>query len=347
MSGRRCITVVGGGLAGLTLGIGLRQRGVPVVVREAGRYPRHRVCGEFISGRGQGVLERLGLREAFYRAGAIEARTVAFFLGASRSPERLLTPPALCLSRYRMDALLAEHFRRAGGELHEGERCEAGGIDEGVVMACGRRAQAEGGGWRWFGLKVHARNVSPSADLEMHGGQHGYVGVSRVEGGEINVCGLFRRKAGTHEPAQPWTEALRGPSGSALRERMADAVFDEASFCSVAGLSLRPKRAARRSECCIGDALTMIPPVTGNGMSMAFESAAAAIEPLVAWSQGQVSWREAQQRVAHACDAAFSRRLAWARWLQWMMFAPSLREGLGGVVLRSEWLWRTMFLRTR
>ena len=45
------ITIVGGGLAGLTLGIGLRQCGVAVTVHEAGHYPRHRVCGEFISGR--------------------------------------------------------------------------------------------------------------------------------------------------------------------------------------------------------------------------------------------------------------------------------------------------------
>ena len=51
------ITIVGGGLAGLTLGIGLRQRGVPVTIWEAGRYPRHRVCGEFISGNGQAVLD--------------------------------------------------------------------------------------------------------------------------------------------------------------------------------------------------------------------------------------------------------------------------------------------------
>ena len=55
------ITIVGGGLAGLTLGIGLRQRGVPVTLWEAGHYPRHRVCGEFISGRGQAALTRLGL----------------------------------------------------------------------------------------------------------------------------------------------------------------------------------------------------------------------------------------------------------------------------------------------
>ena len=35
--------VVGGGLAGLTLGVALRQRDVPVTLCEAGSYPRQRV----------------------------------------------------------------------------------------------------------------------------------------------------------------------------------------------------------------------------------------------------------------------------------------------------------------
>ena len=43
------LTIAGGGLAGLSLGIALRSRGVPVRVIEAASYPRHRVCGEFIS----------------------------------------------------------------------------------------------------------------------------------------------------------------------------------------------------------------------------------------------------------------------------------------------------------
>src|ERR1039458_5594216 len=79
MPAAKPITIVGGGLAGLTLGIGLRQQGIPITVWEAGHYPRHRVCGEFISGRGQDVLTRLGLRDYFAQAGLVLARTAAFY----------------------------------------------------------------------------------------------------------------------------------------------------------------------------------------------------------------------------------------------------------------------------
>ena len=44
------IEIIGGGLAGLSLGLALRRGGVPVTLHEAGEYPRHRVCGEFITG---------------------------------------------------------------------------------------------------------------------------------------------------------------------------------------------------------------------------------------------------------------------------------------------------------
>jgi len=341
------ITIVGGGLAGLTLGIGLRQKGLPVVIHEAGRYPRHRVCGEFISGRGQAVLKRLGLRECFIRAGSVFARTGAFFLGERGSRVRPLPAPALCLARFTMDALLAEQFRRLGGELREDQRWRNDDSNEGVVRASGRRLEPPTSASRWFGLKVHARHVPLAADLEMHGAQNGYVGFCRLRDGEVNVCGLFRQPAAGNDSPLPWRELLLGQAGTPLRQRMAAAEVEEASFCAVAGLSLRPRRAAAQSECRIGDALTMIPPVTGNGMSMAFEAAELAIPPLAAYSRGEISWTQARAAIARACDAAFAQRLAWARWLQWMMFTPVLRTGLGAVALDSERLWRTMFVRTR
>jgi 2-polyprenyl-6-methoxyphenol hydroxylase-like FAD-dependent oxidoreductase len=341
------IQIVGGGLAGLTLGIGLRQRGIPVTIFEAGHYPRHRVCGEFISGRGQETLARLGLRELLERSGAVHAATAAFFSSTQSAPPHPLPSPAICLSRFTMDNALATEFRRLGGELQENQRWRDEAFDEGIVRATGRRAQAEENGARWFGLKIHARNVPLTADLEMHVLPRGYVGLCRVDHGVVNVCGLFRRNAGEERTLQNARDLLRGQPGSPLNQRLAAAEFDDNSFCAVAGISLRPGRAAARGECCIGDSITMIPPVTGNGMSMAFESAEMAVEPLAAWSHGEISWMDTRQTIADKCDTAFARRLAWAKWLQRLMFTPALQDLLVRFLARSEWFWRTAFERTR
>jgi len=349
MSPLKPITIIGGGLAGLTLGIGLRQRGVPVKIFEAGSYPRQRVCGEFISGNGQAVLERLGLRARFEQAGAIPARTVLFVCGANRSPVRKLAAPALCLSRHAMDALLAEAFQQLGGELLVNTRWTSGENLEGVVLAAGRRTAAAGRNPRWFGVKAHVVNsasVPLEADLEMHLSPHGYIGVNRVNGGEINVCGLFRPRK-NHCPPESKPDWLRGETGSLLHARLGASEFAPDSFCSVAGLQLKPQRAAAQKDCCIGDALTMTPPVTGNGMSMAFESAEQGIEPLEGYSRGKLNWLEAQQQIARGCDAIFARRLAWARRLQWMVTSPVLHGPLGTMLLRSDRLWRWLFAQTR
>src|SRR5207302_9370024 len=100
----------------------------------------------------------------------------------------------------------------------------------------------------------------------------------------VGECCVVVRSSGA-APPQRWPDTLRGAPGSLLNGRLAEAKFDEDSFCSVAGLVLRPQKAPEKTECRIGDALTMIPPVTGNGMSMAFESAEIAIEPLAAYSR--------------------------------------------------------------
>ncbi len=346
MSATIPVTIVGGGLAGLTLGIALRQSDVPVEVHEAGHYPRHRVCGEFISGHGQASLARLGLRSMLDTAGAIEVRTVAFFSPARSTGPRLLPVAGICLSRSILDTVLATRFRELGGELVEGER-DTQGFGEGVVRATGRRVGADADGMRWFGLKIHARHVAPVADMEMHVSSLGYVGLCRISSGEVNVCGLFRKGVDRQEGSIHWRELLRGQCGSALRQRLANADFDEKSFCAVAGLCIQPQRAGAREEICVGDAITMIPPVTGNGMSMAFESAELAVRPLVAWSRGQLSWNDARQKIARDCDAVFNRRLAWARWLQKIVQMPLLQDPLVALAGRCDWVWRLGFNRTR
>jgi 2-polyprenyl-6-methoxyphenol hydroxylase-like FAD-dependent oxidoreductase len=340
------ITIVGGGLAGLTLGIGLRQREVPVTIVEAGNYPRHRVCGEFISGRGQQSLARLGLETDLIGAGAIPARTAAFFTASRAAAPRELPVRALCLSRFILDQILAQKFQKLGGNLIVGRRWRETEFTEGMVRASGRRVQSEPAGIRWFGLKIHARNVSLSADLEMHFSSSGYVGLCKIAGDQVNVCGLFRRNHGLPMPADS-QEMLRGQPGTLLNLRLAHADFNEAAFCATAGLCLRAGKAIAYPEICVGDAITMIPPVTGNGMSMAFESAEQATAPLAAWSRGETSWLAAKTLIARACDTLFARRLVWATRLQPFLLAPAWQNPVMLFASRSQWFWQTAFGKTR
>ncbi|HUD83903.1 MAG TPA: hypothetical protein VMQ67_10385 [Candidatus Saccharimonadales bacterium] len=340
------VTIVGGGLAGLTLGVGLRQRQIPVTIVEAGYYPRHRVCGEFISGRGRAVLAELELEDKLLKASAREAHSAAFFTPHSNGTAHSLPQPALCLSRFVLDGLIAGHFRRLGGVLQERQRWQEG-YGEGIVRGTGRRTRPVVRGWRWLGLKVHARRVSMTADLELHLREGGYVGLCRLNAGEANVCGLFRTRSPEPDLARNWRRWLIGPEGSALHRRLGDANFLEDSFCSVAGLMIGPQSAADHSECCIGDALTMIAPLTGNGMSMAFESAAIAIPPLEAYSRGSLAWEEARRQIGEHCDSIFRRRLRWGRCLQAAAFCNGWSDALVWFGNRCPGLWRCCFERTR
>lgn len=347
MNPGREVTIVGGGVSGLALGILLRRSGVPCEVWESQGYPRHRVCGEFLSGRGRAVLSDLGVLRVLERRGARLGRSVAFYserraMGLGELPE-----PALCVSRHLLDGVLAEALVHVGGVLRLGERFVGRWETEGCVRATGRQPQVENGGWRWLGLKAHAFGVGTPTDLEMHFLSNAYVGLCRVEDGRMNVCGLFRSRVPMADLRRTWRELLRGPGGSPLRERLRAADFDEASFTAVAALPLGGGRGTRMDGLRIGDARGMIPPVTGNGMSMALESAARAAPWLVAWSRGESTWEEARAAVDRDWEAGFRGRLNWARVLQTAVMSPWVRPLWGVVFPVVPGLWRAAFSRTR
>lgn len=321
----RPITIIGGGLAGLTLGIALRREGVPVTLHEAGQYPRHRVCGEFLSGRGVEILREMGFYEKLVAAGAREARTLKFFTGEDATKVMGMPTPALCLSRYRLDALLAEAFVRLGGYLRTGSRY-VDGYGEGVIRATGRQVQAEVDGWRWIGIKAHALDLTLEADLEMHLGPDAYVGLCGVEENRVNVCGLFRTRETMADLKETWQSRLGGDDMSTLTEKLSSITFDKESFCVVAGLPIRPFQKGDSAVLSVGDAVAMIPPVTGNGMSLAIESAWLAVRDILNYCHGDHDWRDTQGLVRQGYIRDYGKRLRWANWLQTGMFHPFTRK---------------------
>jgi 2-polyprenyl-6-methoxyphenol hydroxylase-like FAD-dependent oxidoreductase len=246
-----------------------------------------------------------------------------------------------------MDQLLADQFQRLGGQLRERERFVDSYPHPGLVRATGRRIQPNRTGPQWIGLKAHARSARLMADLEMHFVPHGYVGLCQLDGGIINACGLFAVTGPIPNLVNRWPEFLRGPAGSVLHERLQTAEFIQESFSAVSRLDLRPTSNQTRSDCRLGDAWSMIPPVTGNGMSMALESAAWAAPCLTAYSRGASSWDQARLEVARRCHTGFARRLRWADWLQSLLLCRGTRDLALRLADRSDRLWRMFFHRTR
>ncbi len=333
------ITIAGGGLAGLSAGIALAERGVPVMLCEAGSYPRHRVCGEFINGVDQGTLEALGIADILGTARLLSSTT--WFVGDERVYDAMLTEPAIGVSRHSLDERLAERFVARGGELKEKARVEKK-EEEGLVWAAGRQADRESG---WIGLKVHARDMATVADLEMHLGTAGYVGTARVEGGRVNICGLFRRQRGIGgKGVELLLNYLRENGLEDLRGRMELGDLDSAAFVGVSAFRLG--RQVRDGLCRVGDAESIIPPFTGNGMSMAFEAAETAIDPLVEFSEGNASWGETVSGIEARLEKRFAKRLFTARFLHplffrelgRMMLASSARSG----VLPFQFLFKSL-----
>lgn len=310
---KKPITIAGGGLAGLSLGIALRERGVPVIVREAGVYPRHKVCGEFLSGVSNDTLANLGILAELQDAACLSS--AAWF--DSAGPAGKTRVVARGLSRWALDERLRAKFESIGGNLETRVRARPG---PGIIWAAGR-ARQDG---PWVGLKAHFRGLKPSADLEMHSGANGYTGLARVEDGSVNVCGLYRKDGlAKGKGARLLVNTIRSGGLGTLAEKLDAAEADESTFCGVAGFRLGSQP---RQGFAVGDAVHMIPPFTGNGMSMAFESAECAIGPALDFSEGRIDWETAATRARRAQAGRFGRRMTAARALHTLLtFHPAAK----------------------
>ncbi|MEO6246400.1 MAG: hypothetical protein ABIQ12_13280 [Opitutaceae bacterium] len=312
----RPIAIVGGGLAGLSLGLALRRQHVPVTIHEAGNYPRHRVCGEFITGLAAATIDRLGLADAL--SGALKHREVAWF-SRDRPPHiHQLPEPALGLSRHALDARLAEKFEASGGTLRVGSRLGEPADRPGVVWATGRRRATAP---KWIGLKLHARNLALTRDLEMHLGSWCYLGLTQVEHGAVNVCGLFRRRPLAAPAPELLIAYLRAAGLIDLADRLSRSVIVPESCCAVAALAF-DRKTTPTNRVSLGDASAMIPPFTGNGMAMAFQSAELALDPLLAYTRGAADWADTRAAIQGRLRTRFRVRLATAGALHPFLLKP-------------------------
>jgi menaquinone-9 beta-reductase len=244
--------IVGGGPAGTSAAIHLATRGARVLLVEQKKFPRAKLCGEFISPECLEHFERLGVAGEMLEAGGMELTETLFY---SRSGRSVNVPSewfgkgragAVGLSRAEMDARLMTRAREAGvevmeethatGLLFEGKRVRGvslktnGSVLEinaavtvdasGRSRALARHVEREGKtNGRAIGRHRRPSLVAFKAHLENAGGHEGHCEIYFYRGG---YGGLSRVENGLSNlcfiASAPDVRACGGDAGRVMRE---------------------------------------------------------------------------------------------------------------------------------
>ena len=354
------VVVAGGGPAGSTLATLLRSAGHAVAVCDAARFPRHKICGEYVPPAaipifaGLGVLDDvLRLRPRRHVGMAVISPDGTEVLGRYGGAGR-----GLSLRRHDLDRVLIEGARRSGAVVLEGARVVAldrlprGGFEvtvrrDGAAILLRARVLVGADGRNSFvarrlGLRrpeprhrkwavmAHCRGVAtPDDHGEMIVTPYGYCGVNPLPGGLANVCVVVDR--GEMRRAAPGGERLadffreRIDSHPLTRARMVRATIAAGPWAT-GPLACRSARSVDDGALLIGDAAGFYDPFTGEGIGMALRGAALAAGVLCgALRRGDVG-RRALAPYETERRRAFRARLLLDRLLQAILTRPRLTD---------------------
>jgi flavin-dependent dehydrogenase len=333
----------------------LARHGWDVLLAERDRFPRHKVCGEFLSYEAQATLEALGLRQDVVRL-APTALTGATITTQHGSTIKIPLPGcAWGVSRYTFDATLATAAERRGAELctrhvvqriepqHHGfvvhVQNEAGVVairTRAVIAACGRhtgpalppktrQAQRTPLRLQAVGVRCHYQRIEMPPVVELFFFAGGYAGVNPVENGCVNVCLMLSHDAfaragrtidGLLTAAQDWNPALR--------RRLTGGVMAPETAVAVAPVDLSRPAAPWDGVACLGDTAAMISPLCGDGMAMALRSAELCAPLAHQFLAGSLTLTEWKAQYVQQWHAEFDHRLRIGRLLQKLLTTPLL-----------------------
>ncbi|MCC5917524.1 MAG: FAD-dependent oxidoreductase [Cryomorphaceae bacterium] len=300
------IVIIGGGLAGLSTAIRLARANVPVTLIEKDTYPRQKVCGEYISTEAESFVNLLG----------IETHTLPHIhqLHLTSASGRMAKIPlqtgGFGISRFSLDHQLAELAKEAGATLITNTRVSkietegqtnsihtiGGEVFKAdlVIGSYGKSNPLSGlripkGTKQYIGVKYHVHSQAPEEIIEMHVFKGGYCGFSKVEANKYCLCYLgtaddLKAIGGNIED---YEEAILGRNPH-LRARFAE-VEKITDAVTTSQFYFKAHRGSQLNHLLIGDASGFIPPITGNGMSLAFRSAAWLTPQIIDYFHGKIS----------------------------------------------------------
>ena len=306
------VVLIGGGLAGLTAAIHLSKKGLKVTLIEKSDYPRHKVCGEYISNEILPYLQWLDIDIS-----ELQPTNIKNFRFTSRSGQAAkaqLPLGGFGISRFTLDHFLYQKALANGCRvLKETVSNVTFGADRFsvtvssqiietklVLGAYGKRSNIDQVLSRdfiakkspWLAVKAHFSGDFPDDLVALHNFDGGYCGISKVENNAINICYLA-----DYASFKKYKNIDDFQQNVLFKNKELKSVFENATLLfdkplTISQICFEKKSPVENHILMIGDTAGLIHPLCGNGMAMAIHSSKIASELVLDFYNSTINSRE-------------------------------------------------------
>jgi len=358
------VLVIGAGPGGAFAAREAARAGLAALLVERSPFPRAKVCGGCLNHTAVETLQRAGLGGHLARLGGAAITTVR--LRQERRQASISMPPGVAVSRRALDAMLVAAAIGTGAQFlpettaviarEPAEAALAGqrlvglsvrgqpavqvaarvvvaadGLAQTSLRACGEfESVATANSRIGMGSMAPAGALDlPPGTITMAIGRAGYVGVVRVEEGQVHVGAALDPRF-----IRQW-----GSPGRSVVSVLEDAgvpvagAFDSLDWLGTLPLTRRTLRPVGRRVLLVGDTAGYVEPFTGEGMAWAL-AMASATTPFI--QRGLRAWDEPLEREWTAtCDALTGRQRRTCRMIARALRTPmAVRAAIG---LLAHW----------
>ena len=363
------LAVIGGGPAGCAAAIRSARTGASVILLERGNFPRHKVCGEFVSAESLELLGELLVPE--YRQLVSDSPRISRgrIFADGREVAAEINPAAASITRFEMDSALWNSCIQNGNSVDIRENCTVQTVTraevftikttneelqcKAVINATGRWSNLTGPATRsrltkqrWIGVKAHFSEPDAPLSVDLYFFNGGYCGIQPIAsadnggGTRINACAMVRADVAT-----TLAEVLRCHPALLERSRHWQPMTEPVA---TSPLVFHPPEPMQAGMLQVGDAATFVDPFIGDGISLALRSGSLAAECLAPFFRGECSLPQATAQYCELYDRRLARVFRNSSKLRNLLHWPkAVRKPALMFLSRSPFLARQLVRMTR
>ena len=351
------VIIVGGGLAGLTSAIHLSKREKHVLLIEKSAFPKHKVCGEYVSNEVLPYLNSLGIDPI--SEGAKKITKVHISTTKNNLIKGELPLGGFGISRYFLDDLLAKKARLNGVQIlkdtvdsiHFKKESftiitKSSGVFQSKITigAFGKRSSLDQKMKRKFiqkespylAVKIHVKGLFPENLVALHNFKGGYCGISKVENNAINICYITEyRSFKKYKNITDFQEQV------VFKNEYLKRIFKESTPVfekplTISQVSFQTKNPIENHIIMCGDTAGMIHPLCGNGMGMAISSARLASTRILQFLNGEIKTREGlEKQYFRDWNKEFKIRLKTGHFIAWLFRNQTISQIAYSILKRT------------